>query len=478
MTQPPPDTSDFGLIGLAVMGQNLVLNVESRGFAVSVYNRTAATTEEFIAAHPGKQLSGHASLESFVASLKRPRRVMLMVKAGAAVDAVIEQLIPLLQEGDIVIDGGNSLYSDTERRDAWLAGLGLRFIGAGVSGGEEGARKGPSIMPGGPASTWAEMRPIFEAIAAKVDGQPCVTHIGPGGAGHYVKMVHNGIEYGDMQLICEAYALLQAAGFSAGEMAEVFTRWNDGELQSYLIQITGVALAQTDTETGRPLVDLILDKAGQKGTGQWTLLNAAENAVVISTINAAVEARVLSSMKAQRVAASPQLHGPVAQLAGVDREQLVAQVHDALYASKIVSYAQGLALMRTMSEKKGWALDLGAIASIWRGGCIIRARFLNRITEAYRDDPSLQQLMLAPFFRELLNRTQQNWRSVVALAVSHGIAVPAFSASLAYYDSLRAARLPANLLQAQRDFFGAHTYERIDKPAGQWFHTEWPEVIG
>ncbi len=478
MTTPPTDLSDFGLIGLAVMGQNLVLNVESRGFAVSVYNRTAATTEQFIAAHPGKQLSGHASLERFVASLKRPRRVMVMVKAGAAVDAVIEQLIPLLQAGDIVIDGGNSLYTDTERRDAWLAGLGLRFIGAGVSGGEEGARKGPSIMPGGPASTWAEMRPIFEAIAAQVDGQPCVTHIGPGGAGHYVKMVHNGIEYGDMQLICEAYALLQAAGFSAGEMAEVFTRWNEGELQSYLIQITGVALAQTDAETGRPLVDLILDKAGQKGTGQWTLLTAAENAVVISTINAAVEARVLSSMKAQRVQASTQLEGPVPALQGIDRQQLVAQVHDALYASKIVSYAQGLALMRTMSEKKGWALDLGAIASIWRGGCIIRARFLNRITEAYREDPALPQLMLAPFFRDLLKRTQQNWRSVVALAVSQGIAVPAFGASLAYYDSLRAARLPANLLQAQRDFFGAHTYERIDKPAGQWFHTEWPEVIG
>ena len=472
----PPINNDFGLIGLAVMGQNLVLNVASRGFSVSVYNRTPGVTAEFVARHPGQRLFGAATLPEFVASLARPRKVMLMVKAGSAVDAVIEQLLPLLEPGDIVIDGGNSLYTDTERRDAWLTGHGLRFIGAGVSGGEEGARKGPSIMPGGPASTWDVMRPVFEAIAAQVDGTPCVVHIGPGGAGHYVKMIHNGIEYGDMQLICEAYALFQAAGFSADEMAAVFEQWNAGELQSYLIQITAKALAQKDAETGRPLVDLILDKAGQKGTGQWTLLNAAENAVVISTINAAVEARVLSSQKAQRVAASTQLHGPVPDLAP-HKATLVAQVHDALYASKVVSYAQGLDLMRTMSEKKQWALDLGAIARIWRGGCIIRARFLNRITEAYAQDPQLANLMLAPFFRDLLNRTQMHWRSVVALAVQSGIAVPAFSASLAYYDSFRSARLPANLLQAQRDFFGAHTYERIDKPAGQWFHTDWPEVI-
>ena len=471
-----PALSDFGLIGLAVMGQNLVLNVESRGYRVSVFNRTSAVTDEFIAAHAGKRLVSAHTLADFVASLARPRKVMIMVKAGAAVDAVIESLIPLLEEADIVIDGGNSLYTDTERRDAWLAGIGLRFIGAGVSGGEEGARKGPAIMPGGPASSWAVMRPIFESIAAKVDGAPCVVHIGPGGAGHYVKMIHNGIEYGDMQLICEAYALLQAAGLSNAEMADTFLRWNEGELQSYLIQITGVALQQRDAETGRAVVDLILDKAGQKGTGQWTLLNAAENAVVISTINAAVEARVLSSMKAQRVAASTQLQGPVASIT-TERAALVAKVHDALYASKIVSYAQGLVLMQTMSERKGWALDLGAIASIWRGGCIIRARFLNRITEAYQADAALANLMLAPFFRDVLNRAQQAWREVVALAVTQGIAVPAFGASLAYYDSLRSARLPANLLQAQRDFFGAHTYERVDKPAGQWFHTDWPEVI-
>ena len=468
--------NDFGLIGLAVMGQNLVLNVESRGFSVSVYNRTPAATEAFVAAHPGKRITGHASLADFVQSLSRPRRVMLMVKAGAAVDAVIEQLIPLLEADDIVIDGGNSLYTDTERRDAWLGPLGLRFIGAGVSGGEEGARKGPSIMPGGPASTWAAMRPVFEAIAAQVDGQPCVVHIGPGGAGHYVKMIHNGIEYGDMQLICEAYALLQAAGLSNQRMAAVFDQWNQGALQSYLIEITARALEQVDPETGRHVVDLILDKAGQKGTGQWTQLNAAENAVVISTINAAVEARVLSSQKDQRVAASRQLQGPAGTL-DVDPERLIGQVHDALFASKIVSYAQGLDLMRTMGAKKGWGLDLGAIAGIWRGGCIIRAQFLRHITAAYQADPGLQNLMLAPYFQEVLNRSQGAWRQVVAQAVAAGIPVPAFGASLAYFDSLRSARLPANLLQAQRDFFGAHTYERVDKPAGQWFHTAWPEVI-
>jgi 6-phosphogluconate dehydrogenase len=470
------DKSDIGLIGLAVMGQNLVLNIESRGFQVSVYNRTVATANEFVLRHPGKQLLAAQSLAEFVASLAVPRRIMLMVQAGAPVDAVIEQLIPLLAPGDIVIDGGNSLYTDTERRDAWLTEKGLRFVGAGVSGGEEGARKGPAIMPGGPASTWQDLRPIFESIAARVDGEPCVTHIGPGGAGHFVKMVHNGIEYGDMQLICEAYHLFTAAGMTTAEIAAVFNRWNEGPLQSYLIQITGKALEQIDPDTGTPVVELILDKAGQKGTGRWTLINAAENAVVVSTINAAVEARVLSSQKALRVLASTQLAGPTAPI-GLSKDALVAKVHDALYASKVVSYTQGLDLMRTMSEKKGWGLDLGAIAAIWRGGCIIRARFLNRITEAYRADPALRNLMLAPFFKELMNQAQQPWREVVALAVGAGIPVPAFSASLAYYDSLRSARLPANLLQAQRDFFGAHTYERIDRPEGQFFHTLWPEII-
>ena len=469
-------TSDIGLIGLAVMGQNLVLNIESRGWQVSVYNRTAEVTKAFVGAHPGRKLVAAETLPAFVAGLAKPRRVMLMVKAGAPVDAVIEQLLPLLEAGDIVIDGGNSLYADSERRAAALEARGLVFMGTGVSGGEEGARKGPSIMPGGSAAGWQAMRPIFESIAARVDGEPCVTHIGPGGAGHYVKMVHNGIEYGDMQLICEAYAILRAAGFSAAEMAAVFERWNEGELQSYLIQITAKALAQKDPETGNPLVEMILDKAGQKGTGQWTLINANEQAVVISTINAAVEARVLSSKKAERVAASRVLPGPAPRLE-VAREALVAKVHDALYASKIVAYAQGLDLMRTAGEDRGWALDLGRIAAIWRGGCIIRARFLNRITEAYRGDSAPANLMLAPFFNAVLTRAQQPWREVVALAVTQGLPVPAFGASLAYYDSLRSERLPANLLQAQRDFFGAHTYERIDKPAGQFFHTEWPEVI-
>ncbi len=468
---------DFGLIGLAVMGQNLVLNIESRGFTVAVYNRSGDVTDAFVAAQPGKHLRGARSLDAFVASLKRPRKVMLMVKAGQAVDAVIAQLVPLLEEGDIVIDGGNSLYSDTGRRSTALAARGLHFVGAGVSGGEEGARKGPSIMPGGPASTWQVLQPIFESIAAKVDGQPCVMHIGAGGAGHYVKMVHNGIEYGDMQLICEAYAMFQAAGLSTDEMAEVFEGWNEGALQSYLIQITGKILRQRDPDSGTPVVDLILDKAGQKGTGQWTLMSAADNAVVISTINAAVEARVLSSMKSARVAASRLLRGPAPELRG-DRTELVAQVHDALYASKIVSYTQGFDLMRTMGAKQGWALDLGGIASIWRGGCIIRARFLNHITQAYRAEPGLANLMLAPFFRNALNAAQGAWREVVATAVRGGIAVPAMSASLAYYDAFRSARLPANLLQAQRDFFGAHTYERIDRPPGQAFHTDWPEVIG
>ena len=468
--------NDFGLIGLAVMGQNLVLNVESRGFAVGVYNRTASVTHDFVARHPGKRLAGYDTLADFVASLKRPRKLQLMVQAGAAVDAVIAQLLPLLEPGDIVIDGGNSLYTDTERRDADLAAAGLRFVGAGISGGEEGARKGPSIMPGGPASTWAEIRPIYEAIAARVDGEPCVIHIGPGGAGHFVKMVHNGIEYGDMQLICEAYALFKAAGLAAPQIGAIFERWNQGELQSYLIQITARALEQVDPDTGQPLVDVILDKAGQKGTGRWTLINAAENAVVVSTINAAVEARVLSSQRALRLRAAPLLQGPAPTLA-IDPDALATMVHEALYASKIISYAQGLDLLRTMGEKKDWGLDLGGIASIWRGGCIIRARFLARITEVYRADPALPNLALAPYFRDVLNRAQQPWREAVALAVRAGIAVPAFGASLAYYDSLRSARLPANLLQAQRDFFGAHTYERTDRPEGRFFHTSWPEVI-
>jgi 6-phosphogluconate dehydrogenase len=469
--------SDFGLIGLAVMGQNLVLNVESRGFQVSVYNRTTSAMTDFVAKHPDKKLVGEEMLEGFVNSLASPRKIMIMVKAGGPVDAVIESLLPLLDKGDIIIDGGNSLYTDTERRDKWLGDLGFRFIGAGVSGGEEGARKGPSIMPGGPVSTWDVMKPIFESISAKVDGEPCVVHIGTGGAGHYVKMIHNGIEYGDMQLICEAYNIFKAAGFTPAELAKVFTDWNNGDLESYLIQITAKIFEQNDPETGAALVDKILDTAGQKGTGKWTLINAVENAVVISTINAAVEARILSSMKDRRVAASSILKGPKAEII-CDKAELVKKVHDALFASKIISYAQGLDLIAAMGEEKGWGLDLAKIAAIWRGGCIIRARFLNDITDAYRTDPKLSNLMLAPFFTDLLSGFQQNWREVVSVASLSGIPVPAFSASLGYYDSYRSAVLPANLLQAQRDFFGAHTYERTDKSRGEMFHTDWPEVIG
>jgi 6-phosphogluconate dehydrogenase len=474
--------NDFGLIGLAVMGQNLVLNVESRGYRASVYNRTTETMDEFIAGPAaGKNLEGFAKIEDFVNSLASPRKIMIMVKAGRPVDAVIEQLVPLLDQGDLIIDGGNSLYTDTERRSAELEEKGILFVGTGVSGGEEGALKGPSIMPGGPESSWKLIQPIFEAISAKVDGEPCVIHIGKGGAGHYVKMVHNGIEYGDMQLICEAYNIFRAAGFSAEELAAVFEDWNAGELESYLIQITAKIFTINDEETGKPVVDLIMDRAGQKGTGQWTLRSAVDNTVVISTINAAVEARILSSIKEQRVAASKSLKGPSndeLNLGDLSRGELVAKVKDALYASKIISYAQGLDLIRRVGEEHSWNLDLGGIARIWRGGCIIRARFLNRIAEAYQRDEALSNLMLDPFFNDILSRTQANWRQVVALAVMNGIPVPAFGASLSYYDSFRSERLPANLLQAQRDFFGAHTYERVDKPKNEWFHTDWPEVIG
>jgi 6-phosphogluconate dehydrogenase len=476
--------SDFGLIGLAVMGQNLVLNVESRGFRVSVYNRTVATMEEFVAANPGKNLYGAKTLEDFVASLERPRKIMIMVKSTAAtdlndrdaVDAVIDSLVPLLEPGDLIIDGGNTYFIHSDRRSKDLTAKGLLFIGTGVSGGEEGALKGPAIMPGGPKASWEIIKPVFEAIAAKVGGVPCVTHIGEGGAGHYVKMVHNGIEYGDMQLICEAYEIFKAAGFTTEEMAQVFSDWNAGELESYLIQITSKIFEERDAETGKPIVELILDRAGQKGTGRWTIMNAVDNAIVVSTINAAVEARILSALRDQRLQAAPAFTRPKVNIS-LSKQELVAKVHDALYASKIISYAQGMDLIKLIGEKQAWNLDLGGIARIWRGGCIIRARFLNRITEAYERNPKLTNLMLDPFFTDILNRAQTSWREVVSLAVTNAIPVPAFSASLSYFDSYRAERLPANLLQAQRDFFGAHTYERIDKPAGEFFHTNWPEVV-
>lgn len=476
--------SDFGLIGLAVMGQNLVLNVESRGFRVSVYNRTTETMKKFIEENPGKNLYGAETLEDFIDSLERPRKVMILVKSTAggdpndrdAVDKVIESLVPLLDEGDLIIDGGNTYFIHTERRSKELGEKGLLFIGSGVSGGEEGARKGPAIMPGGPTSSWEIIQPIFEAISAKVDGVPCVTHIGTGGAGHYVKMVHNGIEYGDMQLICEAYEIFKRAGISNDEMAEIFTKWNQGPLESFLIEITSKIFEEKDPETGNHLIDMIVDKAGQKGTGRWTVMNSAANAVVISTINAAVEARILSSKKDERLAAAPILQGPDPAVE-MDKEELVQKVHDALYASKIISYAQGLDLIKTVSEVHDWGVNLGSTARIWRGGCIIRARFLNDITSAYERNPDLTNLMLDDFFTEILNSNQQAWREVVSLGVMNGIPIPAFSASLSYYDSYRSEVLPANLLQAQRDFFGAHTYERTDKPAGEWFHTQWPELI-
>ena len=471
--------SDFGLIGLAVMGQNLVLNVESRGFQVSVYNRTTSTMEEFVnGSASGKNIQGHETIEAFVASLERPRKVMIMVKAGPAVDAVIAQLLPLLEDGDLIIDGGNSLYTDTERRCGEVAEAGMKFLGAGVSGGEEGALKGPSIMPGGPEDSWGIIEPIFTAISAKVDGEACCRYMGRGGAGHYVKMVHNGIEYGDMQLICEAYNLLKSLpDVGVGELHEIFDTWNKGELESYLIQITSKIFTVTDEETGKPVVDVVMDRAGQKGTGRWTILSATEMGAVISTINAAVEARILSSWKEERVRASEHLEGPSEFKADLSKEELIEAVHDALFASKIISYAQGIEMLQMASKEHDWNLNMGDIATIWRGGCIIRAQFLNRIKEAYEENPELENLMLAPYFQEVLNRGQVAWRKVVSTAVLNGVAVPAFSASLAYYDSYRQERLPANLLQAQRDYFGAHTYERVDKPKGEMFHTEWPQVI-
>ncbi len=465
---------DIGLIGLAVMGENLVLNMESKGFSVAVFNRTTSVTENFASSRAkGKRIFASSSLPEFINALAKPRKMMIMVKAGAPVDAVIDQLVPLLDPGDLIIDGGNSLFTDTQRRCKSLAEKGLHFVGCGVSGGEEGALKGPSLMPGGPHDAWTIIEPIFTRIAAVVEGEPCCRYMGPDGAGHYVKMVHNGIEYGDMQLICEAYAILKnVLGMDAAELHDTFSRWNEGDLDSFLIEITKNIFTRNDEDTGKPLVDLILDKAGQKGTGKWTIMSALDLGVVVSTINAAVEARVISSMKDQRVAAAKVLPPSTNSHAfSGDREALVNAVRDALYASKIISYAQGMDLLGAAGRTHNWQLKFGDIATIWRGGCIIRARFLNRIKEAYDRDPNLSNLMLDSYFAEALKRTQPNWRLAVTTAVAHGVAVPAFSASLGYFDSYRQERLPANLLQAQRDYFGAHTYERTDK-AGV-FHTEW-----
>ncbi|MEB3288920.1 MAG: NADP-dependent phosphogluconate dehydrogenase [Leptolyngbya sp.] len=466
----------FGVIGLAVMGENLALNVERNGFPVAVYNRTAQVTQSFMERRAqGKNVKPTYSLEEFVASLERPRRILLMVKAGGAVDAVIDQLRPLLQEGDMIIDGGNSLYDDTERRTKDLESTGLRFIGMGVSGGEEGALNGPSLMPGGTRAAYDSIEPIVQKIAAQVDDGPCVTYIGPRGAGHYVKMVHNGIEYGDMQLIAEAYDLMKSVlGLDHNQLYEVFAKWNTtDELNSYLIEITTDIFTNLDPDTGKPLVELILDAAGQKGTGRWTVMSALELGVGIPTITAAVNARILSSIKAERVAASQALTGPSPSFGG-DVKDMVNKIRDALYCSKICSYAQGMALIGAASSHYEYGINLGETARIWKGGCIIRAGFLNKIKQAYDENPSLPNLLLAPEFKQTILDRQAAWREVIALAAHQGIPVPAFSASLDYFDSYRRDRLPQNLTQAQRDYFGAHTYQRTDKEGT--FHTEWTKA--
>ena len=466
--------ADIGLIGLAVMGQNLVLNLERSGYTVAVYNRTTATMEEFIAEHPGKKLIGSQTLEGFVASLKRPRKILIMVKAGRPVDVVIEGLLPLLEPGDLIMDGGNSYFLDTERRSIELTNLGFNFMGVGISGGEEGALWGPSIMPGGSRETWSAVQEIFEAIAAKApeDGKPCVAYLGPRGAGHYVKMVHNGIEYGDMQLIAESYDILQRAlGLEAAELAEIFDEWNQGELDSFLIEITAQIFRRIDEQTGRPLVDLVLDKAAQKGTGKWTSQDAMNLGAPIPTINSAVVGRILSSLKEERAAASKVLPASAEAKYTGDKHELIDAVRQALYASKISAYAQGMAMLGMASKEYGYELNLGEIASIWRAGCIIRARFLNRITEAFVRQPDLPNLLLDEELGQAVAERLPAWRHVVQTAVAMGIPAPAFSVSLAYYDAYRSERLPANLIQAQRDFFGAHTYERVDQPG--IFHSSW-----
>ena len=465
---------DIGLVGLAVMGQNLVLNVERNGYSVAVYNRTTERMREFVAERAqGKQILGCATLKDLVGALERPRRVMLMVQAGAPVDAVIAELKPLLAPGDLIIDGGNSFYQDTERRAVALAEDRINYIGTGVSGGEEGALWGPAIMPGGQPEAYRLVEPILTAIAAKAEGEPCVAYMGPRGAGHYVKMVHNGIEYGDMQLIAEAYDVMaRGLGMPAAELAEVFGQWNQGELQSYLIEITSEILARVDEETGKPLVNVILDEAKQKGTGKWTSQDALDLGAPTHTINAAVESRIISAYKDERVAASQVLTGPTIKFSG-DRGQMIEDVRDALYAAKICSYAQGMGLLRAASAEYDYDLDMGAIARIWRGGCIIRARFLNDIAAAFDHNPKLTNLMLDPFFRDEILARQGALRRVVTTAVSMGIPVHAFASSLAYFDAYRTKRLPANLTQGQRDYFGAHTYRRIDKEGS--FHTEWTE---
>jgi 6-phosphogluconate dehydrogenase len=465
--------ADIALIGLAVMGQNLILNMNDHGFTVVAFNRTVEKVDHFLANEAkGTKVIGAHSIEEMVALLKKPRRVMLMVKAGQAVDEFIEHLLPHLEPGDIIIDGGNSLFEDTLRRTKYVESKGLLYIGTGVSGGEEGARNGPSIMPGGSPAAWPHVKDIFQGIAAKVDGAPCCEWVGEGGAGHYVKMVHNGIEYGDMQLIGEAYNLMKTGlGLMPDQMREIFGEWNKGELNSYLIEITRDILAFKDAD-GSALVDKILDTAGQKGTGKWTVESSQNLGIPITLIAEAVYARCVSAMKEERVAAAKKLKGPKPVIKG-DQKKFIEAVRQALYASKIVSYAQGYMLMRAAAAEYKWNLNYGGIALMWRGGCIIRSAFLGKIKEAFDKTPKLSNLMLDPFFRKAIKDCQRSWRNVVAMAAKKGIPVPAFSTALAFYDAYRSERLPANLLQAQRDYFGAHTYERVDQPRGQFFHTNW-----
>jgi len=465
--------ADIGLIGLAVMGQNLVLNMNDHGFTVAVFNRTVSKVDSFLCGEAkGTRIRGAHSLKELVGLLKKPRRVMLLVQAGPAVDDFIGQLIPLLEKGDVIIDGGNSNYNDSIRRAAYVESKGLLYIGTGVSGGEEGARLGPSIMPGGSPAAWPHVKPIFQAIAAKVDGAPCCDWVGENGAGHYVKMVHNGIEYGDMQLICEAYQLMRdGLGMKAPQMREVFAGWNRGKLDSYLIEITRDILAYQD-EDGKPLVDKILDTAEQKGTGKWTGISAFDMGIPLTMIVEAVLGRALSALKEERIAASGVLSGPKAGIAG-DRKAFIRDLEEAVYASKLISYTQGYMLMRAAAREYKWNLNYGGIALMWRGGCIIRSAFLGRIKEAFDRNPKLTNLLLDPYFSAQIEAAQTAWRRVVAKAVQKGLPAPAMSSALAFFDGYRRGSLPANLLQAQRDYFGAHTYQRVDKPRGQYFHTNW-----
>ena len=465
--------ADIGLIGLAVMGENLVLNMESKGYTVAVYNRTTEKVDHFVNGRGrGKKFIATHTIAEFCRAIRRPRKVMMLVKAGPAVDDLIEQLLPHLEAGDVIIDGGNTHFPDTIRRTKYVESKGLFYIGTGVSGGEEGALNGPSMMPGGSTAAWPLVKPIFQSICAKADGMPCCDWVGEDGAGHFVKMVHNGIEYGDMQLICETYQIMKdLLGMSNAEMHDVFAKWNEGDLDSYLIEITRDILAYRD-DTGAYTLDYILDAAGQKGTGKWTAIAALDEGVPLTLITEAVFARSLSAMKEERVAASAELSGPKKTFAG-DRAAFLSDLHDALYAAKIVSYAQGYALMRQAAHTYGWNLNNGGIALMWRGGCIIRSVFLGKIKEAFDRMPNLTNLLLDPFFKEKVLTAQSGWRSVVASAVTNGIPVPSMSAALSYFDGYRTERLPANLLQAQRDFFGAHTYERIDRERGTFFHTNW-----